>query len=349
MKFVFLSAYRILGIAQRPTDADVLLFEEPNLQTRVVITSQMTEYWFVLDRHIALASMLLMGLVGQPLSDEFNTRLEEQISVVRNSRSKSLGSDGILIIEIKGDINADVKEPMHVIGDYVVCFDAYDKKCLHSGLQDRVASILVALRIGGPRRYELENIGTGSYLINTEGRIVHSFSIEVGTPNVYMSSPLNTEQVKMLREDIALLFGDEKITRVVRLFSHSLERNLDDFRSFISAWSAIEILIGKIFPIYHKTLISELSKTSTAPGLKQYLERISCVMNDKHTLLDKFAVISIFLNKEQQAGDIDSFKHIKRIRDRISHGEEIPDASLPLRELQVILDKYIRSYLRCRD
>jgi hypothetical protein len=112
---------------------------------------------------------------------------------------------------------------------------------------------------------------------------------------------------------------------------------------------AIEILVGKIFPIYHKILVSELNETRSSPGLHKYLERISKVMNDKHNLVDKFAVISIFLDAEHQDNDIASFQEFKKIRDRILHdGEDIPDTSLPFRELQKMLDKYIRAHLRYR-
>ncbi len=69
-------------------------------------------------------------------------------------------------------------------------------------------------------------------------------------------------------------------------------------------------------------------------------------MKDKHSLGDKFAVVSIFLDEQDQSGDIARFGRIKEIRDRLAHGEEVPDASLPNRDLQALFEKYFRSHLR---
>jgi hypothetical protein len=223
MKFVFLSAYEVFGIAQGTSDPDVVLFDSSNPKTKVIVTRQLSKYWPILDRHVALNMMLMMGFVGKPLSDDFNVRLEEQIRLVGDRRSKSIGSNGILIIEIQGDIDAEVKEPKHINDDYVLCFDAYDKKSLHSQLQIQIAPILVAVRIGGSRNYELESIGSGSYLIDSEGKIIYSSSFESGNANAYVSSKLTIEQIARAQEDIKLLLGDKNINSVFKLFAHSLE------------------------------------------------------------------------------------------------------------------------------
>ncbi|MGH7429801.1 MAG: hypothetical protein ACREJ4_15805 [Candidatus Methylomirabilaceae bacterium] len=250
------------------------------------------------------------------------------------------------MIEARGDIQAVLKEPVREVGDFVLCFDALDKKVLSAALQPRIASVLAAVRIGGAGSYELRRVGSGSYLLDPDGKVIHSFSLEGGEVTAYVSYPLREEQVVRVQEDIELILANQQLTRAIQLFAHSLDRDTDALRTFLSAWSAMEIMIGKIFPSYQARLVSEFAKVSTRPGLTRYLERIADIMKDKHSLGDKFAVVSIFLDEQDQSGDIARFGRIKEIRDRLAHGEEVPDASLPNRDLQALFEKYFRRHLR---
>ncbi len=124
-----------------------------------------------------------------------------------------------------------------------------------------------------------------------------------------------------------------------------MDKRNDNFKSFIYAWSAFEIFINKIFPKYNDNLISRFQELSTATGLRQYLKRVSDVMRDKYTLVIKLSVISIFIEGDNETDDIDKFKEIKKIRDKIFHGEDIEEDSLPIRELQLLFEKYFRSHI----
>jgi len=346
MEFVFLSAHKVLGIVKKAGEPDLVLFEGPDPKMTVWITSDMDTHWRVLDRHVALASMMLRGMVGQPLPGEFQENLEQQIETVRRRRSESLGPDGIVIIEIRGNLEVALNESSREIDDYILCFDAFDKRELRTKLQSPVSSVLAALRIGGSGEYGFEHIGDGSYAITNHGKIVHSFSAEFGAPRLYVASPLKDGQAARVKRDIGLILGSGDLARVVRLHAQSLDRATDNFRAFVSAWSALEILIGKIFPMYQKKLASEMENISAAPGLTAYLQRIADVMSDKHNLADKFAVISMYLDDEQNVAEIERFRELKRIRDLLSHGEEVPDGSLPTKEVQRLFEKYFRNHVR---
>ena len=346
MQFVFLSAHKVLGIVHKVGAPDLVLFEGTDPTMTVSVTSNLDTHWRVLDRHVALASMMLRGMVGQQLAGEFQDNLTHQIEAARKHRSESLGGDGILVIEVRGELDVALKELIREIDDYVLCFDAFDKKALRARLQTQVSAVLAALRIGAGGAYEFENVGDGSYAITSAGKIVHSFSPEFGTASLDVSSPLKDGQAARVAADIRLILGSGDLGRVARLHAQSLDRATDNFRAFVSAWSALEILLGKIFPVYQRMLSAELGRVSAAPGLKAYLARIADVMNDKHNLADKFAVISMFLDDEQNDAEIEVFRGLKKIRDRLSHGEEVPDGSLPTKEVQRLFEKYFRNHVR---
>ena len=127
MNFVFLSAHKVLGISQKTDAPDVLLFEGLDPSTRALITANLDAHWHVLDQHIALASMILRGLVGKTQKSDFEERLEKEIEGIRERRAKTLANDGILLIEIRGELEVDIKNPKQEVGDLVLCFSAYDK------------------------------------------------------------------------------------------------------------------------------------------------------------------------------------------------------------------------------
>lgn len=289
---------------------------------------------------------MLKGFIRQPQAAECEERLEQEIQAVRNRRASSLGNDGILVIEIKGEINTVVNDKTAERENLVICFDAYDKKVLRSDLSNRVSAIVAAMRIGSDNDYALESIGDGSYLLSPGGKVIHSFSVQMGSPTLYVSRQIGEERARRIREDIDLLLKEDKLSNVIRLFSHSLDRKMDSFRTFVSAWSAMEIFIAKVFPLYEKMLVAEIAKASASPGLQQYLNRISDVMSGEYSLADKFAVISVFLDCEAQTKDIDRFRHIKKIRDNLFHGEDVSDYSLPNRELLALFEKYFRNHVR---
>jgi hypothetical protein len=247
---------------------------------------------------------------------------------------------------IHGEVDVSLKDPIHEIDDYIICFDAYDKSALPASLQSIVSAALIALRIGGGREYEFENVGNGSYLCTNDGKIVHSFSLKPGASNAWISSPLENEQVTQIASDLRLILRSGDLERLMRLHAHSLDCSTDNFRAFISAWTALEILLGKVFPIYHQKLAAELAKVSAAPGFHAYLDRIDDVMDDKHNLTDKFAVVSMFLDDQKNEKEIELFRGLKKIRDRLSHGDAIPEETLPTKQVQRLFEKYFRNHVR---
>lgn len=182
MQFTFLSAHKVRGIVQTVDTPDLTLFHDTTSGLRVTISGDLNRHWRVLDRQLALASMLLRGLVGQPLGGEFHDNLSAQVEAVRKHRAESLGSDGVVVVEVRGDVEASLPPSAREIDDYILCFDAFDKKALRAGLWPQVSAVLTALRIGASGRYEFEAVANGSYLTTNDGKIVHSLSAELGLP-----------------------------------------------------------------------------------------------------------------------------------------------------------------------
>jgi len=345
MREIIISAHAVQGDVHNPNGAEIVLYDNPAMGVRATIAPDLNRHLDIINRQLALASMLLRRMTGDPLRDNFQQNLKTQIESIERQRRDASGADPVVIVEIHKEVDAAIPADARSIDNFVLCFDAFDKNALRSELQSQVTAILTGLRIGGGGNYRFRPIADGSYLLNAQGQVVHSLAVGGGVGGVYVSTPLKDEQIAQIGRDIELAVRNVELSRVMRLYAHSLNTSTDNYRAFISAWSALEILIAKIFPTYQELLLRDLRGIIAAPGLHAYLDRIADVMKDKHSLADKFSVISVFLDPESER-DIEVFRGIKKTRDRISHGEEIPYVHLPTSDVQNLFDKYLRNHVR---
>ena len=346
MRYTFLSAHAVQGIAHPAGEADVPLFHDPAKGIRVFLTAGAVAHLHLLNRHLALLSMMLRAMVGNPLAADFPEALAAETEKVARQRSDSISSDPVVIVEFAGEVEAAIPHNARAIQDFIVCFDAFDKKALKARLASQVSAVLTALRIGTGNPLEFRQISDGSYLTTEDGRVVHSASAEAGRLGMYVSHRLSEEQKQRIQADIPLALGAGSLERVLRLHAQSLGKATDNYRAFLAAWSALEILVAKLFSTYHQLLATDLRTLRPSPGLHAYLDRVAAVMTDKYNLADKFAVLSVYLDDTAAQDEVRIFRELKGVRDRLSHGEEVDEAALPTRDVQRLFDKYLRNHLR---
>lgn len=346
MRYTFLSAHAVQGIAHPIGEADVLLFRDPSKGIRVFLTADAVTHLYFLNRHLALLSMMLRAMISSPLAADFSEVLVAETAKVARQRSDSIGTDPAVIVKISGEVEAAIPDNAREIQDFIVCFDAFDKKALKTRLVSQVSAVLTAVRIGTGDPLEFRQISDGSYLTTDDGRVVHSASAEAGAPGVYVSPRLTEEQKQRIEADIPLALGAGSLERVLRLHAQSLGKALDNYRAFVAAWTALEILVAKLFPKYHHLLAGDLRTLRPSPGLHAYLDRVASVMADKYSLADKFAVLSVYLDDLGVQDEVAKFRELKGFRDRLSHGEEIDETALPTGDVQSLFDKYLRNHLR---
>ncbi|MBS1140150.1 MAG: hypothetical protein H6R13_1603 [Proteobacteria bacterium] len=346
MRYTFLSAHSVQGIVHQDVEADLVLFDDRSQGIRVVLTGNANAHLRLLNRALALLSLMLRGKIGDPLTPDFTERLAEETAKVERQRLDAIGTCPVVVIEVEGDVDASLPTNARLIQDFFLCFDAFDKKALRDQLLTKVSAVLTAIRIGADNQYEFRPLADGSYLTTNDGQVVHSASLEGGSAELYVSSKLTEAQRTRVAIDILLVLTARGLERVISLHAQSLNKMTDNYRSFIASWAALEILIGKLFPRYQGLLTTELRAINQAPGLHAYLDRVAAVMGDKHNLADKFSVLSVYLDDERRTDELNLFRSLKKIRDRLSHGEDIAEASLPTREVQRLFEKYLRNHLR---
>ncbi len=211
MEFVFLSAYKVFGLDFKQSDNNIILLENNNPYIKAVITRNIDDQFYYLDRQVALSEMLLIGgISGLSRDDGYKEKLDNKIQIIQEKRKKSLGRDCIIVIELRENIDAEVKELKQEFEDFIVCFNAYNKEEQIKKIQDRIAAILAAVRIAGGTEYEFEHIKDGSYLINPDGKIIHSFSFQPGSPRLVRSETVTESLVEKAKKyEEAIIKNDE--------------------------------------------------------------------------------------------------------------------------------------------
>ena len=89
-----------------------------------------------------------------------------------------------------------------------------------------------------------------------DGKPIYSYEPKV-SGNISVSTTIREKEVEKAGKWYLLLREEQSLERPVNLFVASLQTEDNNFRSFLSAWSALEIFVNKTFSLYEINFISE--------------------------------------------------------------------------------------------
>ena len=345
MKFKHILAFAIHGLTSKSIEEDVNLIEIQERDVLVSLSKDSDEHLSIIDRGLALATLMLKGFFGEPMQGERTRILTEEVAKIQSKRNEQAGGSAILVIDITGDTEVDLSGVQRETEDFVVIFDAIDKEYLRSQDVQIVSSIVASLALSLQRTEPIEKLSDGIYLLDSDGKVYHSFTPSVSA-SVRLSSSVTPEVIETARFYAEGLRQRSNMASVVRLLNQSIDEGSDTLRSFLSAWTGLEILINKTFSSYESRFIDTIKQGAPSHALDFYLNRVSNVMSDKYRLIDRFIIVSHFLSNTSSKSDLEQFRQIKNIRDQLLHGAEIADSNLPVHETQDILKRYLTKHLR---
>jgi hypothetical protein len=341
MTFKYLSAYKVQGVSTRSTDPDILLLDRPDLGMKATLTWEVDRHLHPRDRYLALATLMLTGQLN---ADDVDEILNADVEEIRSDRVRRLGADGAVVIEIEGVVEID-QEPMRKFEQFDLYNEVVDKEGIREQFKQDITAFISALSIASGGTFRTDKLADGIHLVNTEGRIAYSVSVSADPVTAYVARAIDSPTIEGTRRYSDLLIGNQDLEKVSTLFAQSLETQTDRFRKFIFVWTALEILVSKVFGHYERSFIDALIGESSMAGAKEYFERVTEVMKSRYRLVDKFSVFATILAGEDGLADIEKIKRIKRIRDAVFHGEDVPDSSLPTDELQELVGRYLHKHL----
>jgi hypothetical protein len=112
-----------------------------------------------------------------------------------------------------------------------------------------------------------------------------------GPVGVFVSGPWDPVNQPALQGDFLVLQAASDLTRVRELYAASLETADDHLRAFLAGWTALEILVNKVFPTYEDKFLGGIASANDPEAKAWYVQRIREVMKDKYRLRDRFALV----------------------------------------------------------
>lgn len=91
MQYKYIAAYKIRGLIHDPNKGDVEIYTAPNdLSFKAILTGNVDNYCYELDRARALGYQMLRGFAGKLKSKDQKSEIEKKIDEIRKRRQKKL-------------------------------------------------------------------------------------------------------------------------------------------------------------------------------------------------------------------------------------------------------------------
>ncbi len=347
MKFRYTPVFSIKGLSLSPDDGEKELVVDSTAAFRAFLTTQPDPHVFEGDRSLAVAGLILRAVFRhEPTSDEFKTRVANAVEEVKAGRQKEGGNHPFLVVVAEGTVSSF--EPQHEkdAEDFIVCFDGADKVKIRAEFEGRITALLNSIVAEVENVIGITKLADAVVLFQEDGKPVYSYTFSMGSARAYVSKPLADDQAKAIGELYSALAADTILQRVQRLIRSSFEIQSDPLRSFLAAWSALEIFVHKVFKQYEMALFSSMLEEGHTEVQRKFLERMRDVMKDKYRLADKFAAISLLLSPITADQDLQILAGVKRLRDELFHGQTVDEKNLPVERVQELVSRYVRLHIK---
>jgi hypothetical protein len=343
MKYRYTTMYSIIGFSLPTGVLDLELINDSKIASRAFLTSRPDIHTFEGDRGLAVGHLLLRGIsYSRKTKEEYKRYVANEVEETQVARKKKFGDGPYLVITCDGETPNINHLNLNDFEDFFICMDGFDKSKIRSRCRQFVSEILNTLALLEAKNTSIRKVTDCVVFIQEDGKPIYSYTLTGGTASVYVSKPLADEQLNLLRELYRLVSEDTEMQRVRWLFRSSFEAEEDPLRSFLAAWSALEIFVNKSFQHYENTLFDGFRNKEYPEIQRKFLYRIREVMKDKYRLADKFAAICFQLSPGTADEDLQIFMDVKKIRDDLIHGNSVDESLLPIKSIHGLTSKYLR-------
>lgn len=291
MDYIYTIIYRFEGISDNNLVEDKIVYQKDAFGISVLLTNDINRHCLNIDTGLASAKLLLCGMFSGEKVQDLPKAIEAGVTEIQEKRGTKKKSGAYAVITIKGYAELDINEKSYRKTDqFSICFDAIDKDSLRNQHKEKIYSIVSSLSMSTSPEYHAEKISSGIYFLDENKKPLYSFTMQGGSLRIIQAKPIDIEKEKEITKLIGLSKNNQQLKTPFRLFTQSLETTQDQLRSFISAWTALEIFTNKVFSVYEEKFIVNIADNHNSHGVNQFLTRIKDVMKDKYRLTDKFAL-----------------------------------------------------------
>jgi hypothetical protein len=265
---------------------------------------------------------------------------------IRELRAKDFSGGPSLVVTISGEEqDFPLGEQIKEFPEFIVTLCDSPSEKIRQASESLVTAALTAFTLAAVNPLSIKKVHSEIVLRNANKKIVYAFRMS-GKATVFASIAISHEIIEATKTMYFKLAKTQVFDRVYRLLVASMQNETDKFRSFLTAWTALEIFLNKTFKEHEILMFDELNKGDHPTTRRQYLNRIQDVMKDKYNIYDRFSLISYMLCPGDADADIEIFRSAKKMRDDLSHGQDVTESLLPVVEVRNLTRKYLRIYLK---
>jgi hypothetical protein len=311
---------------------------------RFVLTRDSNALLTIIDRGFAIGNFML-GDGGLAKLEYDDTALPSKIEEIQAERKSKIMGQAVLIVEAQGDTEASLREPYREFDEFIVTFEAIDEDNVEKLVKvhrSDIEAMKVALALESEVPLKFYKLSSGVYFTDEGDKTIYSISFSV-QGSAFSSAKLTSDGANRISTRYNLLRQARDMDKLKQLFSLMADYENTPLLAFISGWTALEILINKLFNIYKEVLTNEEDPSVRKEFIKRKNKNIKEA--DEYTLMDKFilSVLKLFPNDVED--DCEQFSKLKKLRNSI-HNKEFSEPHLPVSELATFLRKYLHAYMR---
>ncbi len=347
MNYTYVTALKVIGGIHLPPENEPRVLYE-NDTCRFTLTTTPDRYLSKVNQGLVAIHLLGRGLFNAEKFPDPVEEIRNGVEALCKERQRTNGKSTVLIIEEFGKCSASIGRSMELPG-MVLTFDAINKSAIRQAHKDRIEVMKLALAFESDPPSRFKKLTEGIFLTDDAGRTVYSLTLQGGNVRVLTSSALTDEKTTSIADRYKAAEAASELSSVRRLYAQMAENEDEPLKAFIFGWSALEIFISKAFGKFERHFMEPLLEGAQPRFRQRFFDRMREVMKDKYRLTDKFSCVTavLFSGACERAAEehMEKFRRLKKMRDKILHGESFEENELPIHELSGLLRKYVVAYL----
>ncbi len=337
------------------------VFEFPELGAKAFLTKNCDKYFAHMDKSGALIYLMVTAFRGRKkygklsvywhkllvrlFGDErmFKSRFDQETAYEAEKRrklKKNIGS--YLVYHASGSVldrvNLHTARKVGKIGFGIDIFSTKPFRNIHQRAMHSTATALSLALVDTNGSPDTHFIGDIIYLTGKNGLKIYSSTVEVGSAGVITSAPPDIESLLKVNSYIPAIINDNRLETAISLYVQSQNKENDNLRSFIAAWSALELVVNRLA----KKVRAKWEKLVEETELPDWDRDLKHLPIENYYLRDKFFSIACVLNMNSVTKDTNMFNKINKMRNGFYHRMTLTEKDLPTNDTQRLFRKYLK-------
>lgn len=341
-----------------------MLYSFPELGSETFLSDSCDDYVIHMHRSDAIAYLLMTGFRGHKkfgsisvywhkllvkiFGDEkiFKQRFHRETELGRKKYLKSKKSPGChLIYRATGkgiEPNKILKgRRVDNIGFGIDIISGNEYREIHKAAMHTTATALSLSLLDTNSSPEIHFSRDIIYLKGKNGLHIYPRSISMGTVGISISSPPKKENLEKTKTYIPAMTEDRRLQTAISLYIESQKKGIDNLKSFIAAWSALELLVNRLSKKVRPEWIEILEKGN----LPDWDKDLKNLKPQEYRLRDRFFAVACVLDFDSTEIDTTNFIRINNMRSGFYHQMTIDEKDLPTIDTRALFQKYLKQWL----